>query len=260
MNPNLTFSLIQSDLFWENKSENLRQFTQKINSLPQGQNIVILPETFNTGFSTNTQNIIEHVDSITFQWMKEISQKNKIILIGSYFVEEHGKNFNRLIWMQPNGQYGFYNKRHLFSFGGEHQNFSAGEKKFIAQVNGWKINTIICYDLRFPTWIRQSKQDPYDVLLCIANWPSKRSDAWRTLLRARAIENQCYVIAVNRIGIDGNGLHYQGNSCVIDPLGKTLFESEDEEIIKTISLDKNYLQDVRAQFQFLQDADDFAIF
>ncbi len=258
MNSNLNFTLIQSDLHWEDKEKNLIQFKEKIQSLQGDKQIVLLPETFNTGFCMKNT-LAESMQDKTFQWMKRIAKDNRIILCGSFFVEDNNQFFNRLIWMQPNGQFGFYDKRHLFSYSKENEHFAPGDKKFFAQVNGWKINTIICYDLRFPVWIRQTPNDKYDVLVCIANWPSKRSHAWRTLLQARAIENQCYVVAVNRVGTDGNNIEYQGNSCVIGPLGEIIYESVHEQTIQTISLDKNYLQGVRKQFQFLADADDFAI-
>ncbi|HMN32521.1 MAG TPA: nitrilase family protein [Chitinophagaceae bacterium] len=258
MNSTLYFTLIQSDLHWENKKENRNQFQEKIQSISGNKQIVILPETFNTGFSMNNA-LSEPMNSETLQWMTSTSKENRVILCGSFFVQENNQFFNRLVWMQPNGQFGFYDKRHLFSFSKENESYSPGDKKFFAQVNGWKISTIICYDLRFPVWIRQTQNERYDVLVCIANWPAKRSHAWRTLLQARAIENQCYVVAVNRVGTDGNGLDYQGNSCVIGPLGEIIFDASNEETIHTLPLDKGYLESIRSQFQFLNDADDFAI-
>ncbi|WP_262915541.1 nitrilase-related carbon-nitrogen hydrolase [Niabella ginsengisoli] len=169
--------------------------------------------------------------------------------------------------MLPNGQYGVYNKRHLFAYAGENEFYAAGEKRLIASVKDWKINLQVCYDLRFPVWARQGPQIPgenwhglYDVLIYVANWPERRSHAWKTLLQARAIENQCYVIGVNRVGNDGNGIYYSGDSMVIDPLGEVLYHKKDEEDIFTITLDKKYLSAVREKFPFWKDGDEFKIF
>jgi predicted amidohydrolase len=177
-------------------------------------------------------------------------------------IEENGKYYNRLIWMLPNGQYGFYDKRHLFAYGEEDQHYSAGNKRLIASVKGWKINLQVCYDLRFPVWARQKAEEgkaEYDLLIYVANWPERRSHAWKTLLCARAIENQCYVIGVNRVGDDAKNIHYSGNSLVIDPMGQVLYHMADEEDINTITLSKEKLEEVRTKFPFLNDADDFTI-
>ena len=176
-------------------------------------------------------------------------------------IKEEEQYFNRLIWMLPNGQFGHYDKRHLFAYAGEDQHYTAGSKRLIASVNGWKINLQVCYDLRFPVWARQQFNEgfEYDVLIYVANWPHKRSTAWKTLLQARAIENQCYVIGVNRIGDDGNGIYHSGNSMVIDPLGEVLYHKQDKEDMLTINLDKTHLQTVREKFPFWKDADEFTI-
>jgi len=195
----------------------------------------------------------------SLQWMKEIAATKKIILTGSLMIQEDNHYYNRLIWMQPDGQFGYYDKRHLFSYGGEDKDFTPGSKRFIAQVKGWKICTMICYDLRFPIWNRMNKEDEYDVLVVIANWPNKRMTAWQTLLRARAIENQSYVIGVNRVGEDGNGLIYNGGSCVIDPLGEILYEKLNDEDTFSITLNKDDLLKVRNNFPFQKDKDEFII-
>ena len=165
--------------------------------------------------------------------------------------------------MLPNGQYGTYDKRHRFAFAGEDQHYTAGTERFIASVNGWKINLQVCYDLRFPVWARQQfdeeKNFEYDALIYVANWPERRSHAWKTLLQARAIENQCYVIGVNRVGDDGNGIYHSGDSMVVDPLGEVLYHKKDEEDVFTITLNKENLQTVREKFQFWRDADEFTI-
>ena len=209
-------------------------------------------------------------------WMKRIASEKKIIVTGSLMIEEDGKYFNRLIWMLPNGQYGQYDKRHLFAYAEEDKHYKAGNQRLIASVSGWKINLMVCYDLRFPVWSRQqsslqeSEQTPvppgevgrgpeYDVLIYVANWPERRSIAWKTLLVARAIENQSYVIGVNRVGEDGHNIYHSGNSMVVDPLGEILYHKADEEDIFTISLEKEYLQKVREKLPFWRDADRFLI-
>ena len=208
-NPSLTVTLIQTNLFWEDKKANLEMLQQKIESIPEKTELVILPEMFSTGFSMNAGALAETMDGQTVNWMKDIAAKNKIILTGSVIIEDGGKYYNRLIWMLPSGDYGIYNKRHLFAYAKEDIHYSAGNKKLIASVNGWKINLQVCYDLRFPVWARQTAgagETKYDILINVANWPEKRSHAWKTLLAARAIENQCYVIGVNRVGEDGNNI------------------------------------------------------
>ncbi|MBK7588253.1 MAG: amidohydrolase [Bacteroidetes bacterium] len=259
MNTTLTFTLLQSHLHWEDKEANMKMFAEKLQQLEGKHEIVVLPEMFTTGFSMNPSALAEPMNGTTIQWMTQLAARHKIILTGSIMIAEVEHYYNRLIWMQPNGEYGYYDKRHLFSYGGEDKAFSPGDKKLIAQVKGWKICTQICYDLRFPVWSRQHKENPYDVLLYVANWPEKRIHAWKTLLQARAIENQCYVVAVNRIGVDGKGLHYNGESCVVNPLGEVQYCPLNEDGQLTVSLDKNELNAIRDQFPFLKDADDFVI-
>ena len=176
-------------------------------------------------------------------------------------MEKDGNYFNRLIWMLPNGQYGHYDKRHRFAFAGEDEKYTAGTKRLIASAKGWKINLLVCYDLRFPVWSRQQTgpTPEYDLLIYVANWPERRSIAWKTLLAARAIENQCYVIGVNRVGHDGNNIYHSGDSMVVDPLGEILYYKKDEEDIFTITLDKTHLQTVREKLPFWKDSDRFRI-
>ncbi|HSN09052.1 MAG TPA: nitrilase family protein, partial [Hanamia sp.] len=219
----LTITLIQSNLFWEDKKANLEMFQQKIENIKEKTEIVILPEMFSTGFSMKAEILAEKMDGETVRWMKNIAAEKKIILTGSVIIVEDEKYYNRLIWMLPNGEYGIYNKRHLFAYADEHAHYAPGNKKLIASVKGWKINLQVCYDLRFPVWARQlpgGPEDKYDLLINVANWPEKRSLAWETLLRARAIENQCFVAGVNRVGEDGNKIQYNGGSTIIDPLGE----------------------------------------
>jgi predicted amidohydrolase len=265
----LTVTTIQSNLQWEDKEANLSMFENKIASLEERTEIVVLPEMFSTGFSMNPQQLAETMDGETMQWMKRVAAENNIILTGSIIIEEGGNYFNRLIWMLPNVQYGYYDKRHRFAFAGEDEQYTAGTKRLIASVKGWKINLLVCYDLRFPVWSRQSPpfgeergpggEAEYDVLIYVANWPERRSIAWKTLLAARAIENQCYVIGVNRVGNDGNNIYHSGDSMIVDPLGEILYHTSDEEDIFTIVLDKTHLQNVREKFPFWKDADRFKI-
>ncbi|MBS1919879.1 MAG: amidohydrolase [Bacteroidetes bacterium] len=263
----LAITTIQSNLHWENKAANLALFEKKIRSIQENMEIVVLPEMFSTGFSMSPQLLAETMKGETVQWMKDTAAENNIILTGSVIIEENDNYFNRLIWMLPNGQYGYYDKRHRFAYAGEDEKYTAGTKRLIASVKGWKINVQVCYDLRFPVWSRQASLLPeegqtgpeYDVLIYVANWPEQRSIAWKTLLVARAIENQCYVVGVNRVGNDGHNIYHSGDSMIVDPLGEILYHCNDEEDIFTIALDKTHLENVREKFPFWKDADRFTI-
>lgn len=282
----LTVSIIQSELHWENKAANRAMFEKKIFSIEERTEVVVLPEMFSTGFSMNAEKLAEDMDGETVQWMKRIAAEKNIILTGSIIIKDSGQGgtndtgqteadrpgaglryYNRLIWMQPNGQFGYYDKRHLFAYAGEDKQYSAGNKRLIASVKGWKINLQICYDLRFPVWScqnpvsqKEAANGPeYDVLIYVANWPERRNIAWKTLLAARAIENQCYVIGVNRVGTDGNNIYYSGDSMIVDPLGEVLYYMKDAEDIFTMTLDKSHLESVREKFPFWKDGDRFFI-
>ena len=274
----LNVTIVQSNLRWEDKEANLAMFEQKIGSSKDKMEIVVLPEMFNTGFSMKPGQLAETMEGPTLEWMKRISSEKKIILTGSLIIEDDGAYFNRLIWMLPNGQHGYYDKRHLFAFAGEDEHYTGGNKRLIASVKGWKINLQVCYDLRFPVWARQSvqlaslpeggfeksaaatDQEPeYDVLIYVANWPEKRNHAWKTLLQARAIENQCYVVGVNRVGNDGNDIYYSGDSMIVDPLGQVIHSSTNEEEVFTYILTLDRLNEVRSRYPFLKDADPFII-
>ncbi len=258
----LTFSLVQTQLYWEDKTANLAMLREKIAGITAKTEVVVLPEMFSTGFSMQPGKLAEPMGGETLAWMKELAASKKIILTGSVIIEEAGHYYNRLLWVLPNAIVGQYDKRHRFAFAGEDEQYTAGNKRLIAQVKGWKINLQVCYDLRFPVWARQQANDPepeYDVLVYVANWPERRSHAWKTLLVARAIENQCYVIGVNRVGNDGNGIYHSGDSMVIDPLGEVLYHNTHVEDIFTITLDKEKLDEVRCRFPFWKDADHFSI-
>lgn len=270
----LTVTTIQTNLFWEEKSANLHMLENKIAAIEERTELVVLPEMFSTGFSMKPSELAEDMEGETMAWMKRVSRENGIVLTGSFIATENAGYYNRLVWMLPNGQYGYYDKRHLFGYAGEDKHYQAGNKRLIASVNGWKINLQVCYDLRFPVWARNRVLDPdqnragapasttspeYDLLVYVANWPERRSHAWKTLLCARAIENQCYVIGVNRVGSDGNNIYHSGNSLVIDPLGQVLYHMADQEDVSTITLQKEKLEEVREKFPFWKDADSFTI-
>ena len=262
----LTFTIIQTKLHWEDKRANLQMLEEKINSIGQKTEIVVLPEMFSTGFSMKPETLAENMDGETVSWMKRISAQKKIILTGSVIIKENHNYYNRLIWMLPNGQMGLYDKRHLFAYANEHDHYTGGSKRLIASVKGWKINLLICYDLRFPVWARQSgtastqnQGYEYDALIYVANWPERRIDMWKTLLKARAIENQCYCIGVNRVGEDGNSIYYSGNSMVINPLGEEMFNKADDEDVYTFTLYKQELEHIREKMPFLKDGDPFVI-
>jgi len=250
---------IQSSIHWEDKEANLQMFEEKIFSISQPTEIVVLPEMFSTGFSMQPKKLAEPMDGETVEWMKRIAAKKKIILTGSVIIEEDRNFYNRLVWVLPNGQIGYYDKRHLFAYGDEDQHYTAGKKRLIASVKGWKINLMVCYDLRFPVWSRQQGDFEYDVLIYVANWPERRVLAWTSLLRARAIENQSYVIGVNRTGDDGNKIPYTGESMAVDPMGEILYHKNDEEDVFTVTLDKSHLEKTREKFPFWKDADRFKI-
>lgn len=260
----LSITLIQTNLYWEDKQANLTMLEQKINSMQEPTHIAVLPEMFSTGFSMKPDLLAEDMNGDTVSWMKRVAAENKIILTGSVMIKEGDHFYNRLIWMLPNGQCAWYDKRHLFGYAGEHEHYTAGNKRLNASVNGWKINLQICYDLRFPVWARQAagqneKEAEYDILIYVANWPERRIHAWRTLLQARAIENQCYVIGVNRVGNDGHQIHHTGNSMVVDPMGEVLYEKAEVEDIFTVSFSKEALEEVRNKLPFLKDRDGFMI-
>jgi len=266
----ITISLIQASLAWEDKAVNLHYFSEKIAALSGKTQLVILPEMFSTGFSMAPTRLAETMNGDTVAWMKQQAQQHRIILTGSIIIEDGADDsgtpryYNRLLWVLPNGQTGHYDKRHRFAYAGEDEHYQAGNRRFIASVNGWRINLLICYDLRFPVWARQNATDAniageYDLLVYVANWPERRSHAWKTLLQARAIENQCYVAGVNRVGDDGNGIAHSGDSMVIDPLGQVLATAGNVENSITLTLRKEELVDLRNKFPFWKDADSFLL-
>ena len=256
---NLHISLIQTDLFWEDKFRNLEMLGKKIAATETASQIVVLPEMFTTGFSMQPKLFAETMEGPTIEWMVEQAALHKIIITGSIIIEEDNKFYNRLLWVLPNGQVAYYNKRHLFAYAGEDKEYTPGNKRFIAQVNGWKICLQICYDLRFPVWARKQTPDEYDLLLYVANWPERRNHAWKTLLCARAIENQTYVVGVNRVGKDGHQINHSGDSMIVDPMGQVLYYKADDEDTVYMELEKSVVLEAREKFPFGRDADSFSI-
>jgi omega-amidase len=260
----LTITTIQTGVQWEDKSANLKRLEERILAIPEPTELVVLPEMFSTGFSMRPQALAESMDGPTLAWMQEMAARKKIILTGSIIIEEEGNYYNRLIWMLPNGQHGSYDKRHRFAYAGEHEQYTAGHKRLIASVKGWRVLLLVCYDLRFPVWSRQTRlpdatELEYDLLLYVANWPESRSNAWKTLLQARAIENQCFVAGVNRIGDDGNKVYHSGDTMIIGPLGEILYSAGANDEAFTLTLRKDDLVRVRERFPFWKDADQFSI-
>jgi len=255
---NLKITVFQGYLFWENVDKNLQNITLRLSGIREKTDLIILPEMFNTGFTMNAETLAEPMNGKTMQWMKETAQKYDCVVTGSLIIGHKGKYYNRLIWMRADGSYECYDKRHLFALGKEHKTYTAGTKRLIVELKGWKICPIICYDLRFPVWLR-NKDAVYDLMLVVANWPEKRSLHWRTLIPARAVENQCYIIAVNRVGHDGNEIYHSGDSMCIDPNGNVVYYKRDEEDVYTFTINPEELIKVRRQLPFLADADDFEI-
>lgn len=262
MNP-LRLALIQTDLHWEDKEKNLQLLEEKVRAVPAGTHITVLPEMFTTGFSMRPEALAEEMDGPSVAWMKRLAAEKRTVLTGSLIIREGGRYFNRLVWMLPNGQMGIYDKRHLFNHAGEGEHYTPGTQRFIASVNGWRILVNICYDLRFPVWSRQQygaqMEYEYDAIIYTANWPERRSLAWRTLLQARAIENQCYVAGVNRVGTDGNGLYHRGDTMAADPLGEVLYHQADAEDTAIVTFDPVHLRAIRQKLAFNEDADRFEI-
>lgn len=256
MKDDLKIALIQADLVWENPEQNRLNFSEKIKNIKESVGIIILPEMFTSGFTMNADVVAETMDGTTISWMKDLAQKIQTAIVGSIVITEDGKYFNRLLFVEPSGKLSYYDKRHTFTLAGEHEVYTAGESKLILDYKGWKICPLICYDLRFPVWARNTND--YDVLLYVANWPVPRIDAWDTLLKARAIENMSYCIGVNRIGVDGINVKYCGSSACFDILGKKISEIPlNQEVTEVVTLSKNHIRKYRNALKFLDDKDDF---
>lgn len=254
----LKITTFQAYLFWENIEKNLQNLGLRLSSIREKTDLIVLPEMFSTGFSMNPEKIAEEMNGRTMKWMLEQAKKFRSVVTGSMIIKENNKYYNRLIWMRPDGSFEHYDKRHLFGLSEEDQHYTAGTQKLFVELNGWKICPVICYDLRFPVWLRNVNEE-YDMLLIVANWPERRSLHWRTLIPARAIENQSFVVAVNRVGHDGNEIYHSGDSMCIDPLGKVVYYKPNDEDLYTFSINKEDLTHARTLFPFLKDADSFKI-
>lgn len=251
-------AIIQYDIFWEEKQSNVNLLERLVAPLYHKTDLIVLPEMFNTGFSMNPDRLGESPDSETFRWMKNQSDAGNFAICGSYIVEEHGLAFNRFVFVAPETEMISYDKRHLFNMGNENKYFTKGRKRVIFSYKGFRILPIICYDLRFPVWSRN--RNDYDLLVCVANWPESRREVWNTLLKARAIENQCFVAGANRIGIDGTGLKYCGDSVILNPRGEIMGKNEyDAECVITTDLSISELSEFRVKFPVWKDADDFTL-
>ncbi|MDC6404441.1 MULTISPECIES: amidohydrolase [Maribacter] len=255
MKNELRITLIQSPIIWEQPALNRNSFAAKIDTI-NGVDLIVLPEMFTTGFTMSPENLDVEEGGITVNWMKEMAKKTKAAIVGSIVYTENGLHYNRLFFVTPKGEVWQYDKRHTFTLAGENEKYQAGKQHLIINYKGFKLNFMICYDLRFPVWSRNTLD--YDVLLYVANWPKPRIEAWDTLLKARAIENMSYCIGVNRIGSDEKGLEYVGHSAAYDALGQQLVFSEKEEILQ-VTIDKRHISKTRDNLKFLQDRDMFRL-
>lgn len=258
----LTVSLIQADLHWEEVDANLAMFEELIWSIDQ-TDLIVLPEMFTTGFTMQAEKLSEPPGGKTFKWMRQMATQKKAAVTGSYIVRDGGNYYNRLYFVHPDGTAEHYDKRHLFNLAYEGQTFTAGTERVIVEYKGWNIHPMVCYDLRFPVWARSRKSESdafeYDLVLYVANWPDTRVRAWDTLLSARAIENQAYCAGVNRVGDDGMDKHYNGHTAAYAPKGEQLAFAADDEAVLTVTLSAEELQAYRRDFPFQQDMDDFSI-
>lgn len=258
METNLKVTIIQSELVWENAEANRTQFSKKMETITEETHLIILPEMITTGFSMNAEKLAEPNDGPTLNWMISEAKKNNCAITGSVIIEENQNFYNRLFFVYPNGEYKKYDKKHTFTFAKENETFTAGNERIIVEYRGWKICPLVCYDLRFPVWSRNTVE--YDAVIYVANWPKIRTVAWDSLLKARAIENMAYCIGVNRVGKDGKDIDYSGHSAVYDVLGKQISTFNYEaEFIETITLQKDHITTNRSKFRFLNDRDEFIL-
>lgn len=256
----LRITPVQASLSWESADQNLSHFTKLLSSVRKGStDLILLPEMFTTGFTMNARAVAEKMDGKTVAWMHQMAIEKNAVICGSVVIEERGKYYNRMIWVQPDGRILHYDKRHLFRMAKEHLTYSPGKKKLIVELKGWRVCPLVCYDLRFPVWSRNTGD--YDLLLYVANWPERRRFAWSQLLIARAIENQCYVAGLNRVGVDGKEITYTGDSVVLDPFGEKISNLKPSKTqIETVKLDPKVLLNARKNFPVMMDSDRFRIF
>ncbi len=260
---NLSITIIQSELRWRNPQENLQTFDNLFEQIASETDLVVLPEMFTTGFTMQPEGLSETMDGQAIGWMRSRARKLSAAIVGSFIVEENNRYLNRLVFMKPDGEMQYYDKKHLFRLAGEDEKYQPGDKKVIIHYKGWKILPLICYDLRFPVWSCNrivEGQIEYDLMVLVANWPQVRNYAWKTLLTARAIENQAFVAGVNRIGIDENGKVYSGDSLVADPWGAhILIAPPSQTSVQSVVISMQELQKIRSNFPFHRDWDNFTI-
>ena len=254
----LRLTLVQTDIVWEDTDRNIQRFSKIVDDLTGKTDLVVLPEMFSTGFSMNSENLAEEMQGRTVAWMQEVSAKSDMAIMGSIIIKDKDLFFNRLLFVSPDNRTGFYDKRHLFRMGEEDKYFHHGNVRKIFSLGDWRICPQICYDLRFPVWSRN--RNDYDLLVYVANWPESRREVWKALLKARAIENQSYVVGVNRVGIDGRNLDYAGDSMLISPKGEEISNiPSHEEAVETYTISLDELKAFRQKFPVHLDADDFKI-
>jgi predicted amidohydrolase len=253
----LSITLLQADLHWEDPEANRRELGMLIASAAENSDLILLPETFTTGFTMNAAAMAEAPHGPTEKWLLQQATQLSVDICGSLIVEQDGNRYNRLLWASASGEVHSYDKRHLFRMGGEFEKYTHGRERLIVDLNGWRVCPMICYDLRFPVWSRN--RGDYDLLLYVANWPESRMSAWDTLLPARAVENLCYVAGVNRTGKDGNGVACGGSSIITDYLGTQLAVADDQPAILRADLSMDKLLRYREKFPAWKDTDQFEI-
>lgn len=260
---NLKIALIQTHLLWHDKTANLDHFNSELNKVNERVDLIVLPEMFTTGFSMDAPALYETMDGTSVVWMTSMAKVKEAVIMGSMIIKENNQFYNRLIAAYPSGSIYTYDKRHLFRMAHEDQSFTQGEQNIILNINGWKVRPLVCYDLRFPVWsrnkyVKESGWD-YDVAVYVANWPAARTVAWKALAIARAIENQSYVVALNRVGIDGKGHKYNGDSQVINSYGEVICHLDDHEYVQIVTLEREVLEKHRKDFPVGLDADGFEL-
>lgn len=255
----LTLSFIQADLHWHDAAANRVAFDQQLAQLVGPTDLIVLPEMFSTGFSMAAPALAEPMSGPTVAWLRAQAAAHQAVVTGSVIIEENGAYYNRLLWVRPDGTLSHYDKRHLFTLAGEQRVYAPGRTRLVEDWRGWRICPLVCYDLRFPVWSRNRPAAPYDLLLYVANWPAVRRTAWMTLLRARALENVAYTLGVNRVGRDGLGHDYAGDSALIDAQGNYLVEAGDQAGVFTYTLRQDELNGFRARFAALNDGDAFEL-
>jgi omega-amidase len=257
--PDLTVSFVQTALHWHDAAANRTHFDQLLNGLAQPTDLLVLPEMFTTGFSMEAAGQAETMQGETVAWLRATAARHNAVVTGSVIITENDGYYNRLLWVRPDGSLNYYDKRHLFTLAGEQHTYTPGSTRLLEEWRGWRICPLVCYDLRFPVWSRNQPVEPYDLVLYVANWPAVRRTAWMTLLRARAIENVACALGVNRVGHDGPGHEYSGDSALLDAQGNYLVEAHSQNGVFTHTLRRADLDTFRARFAALQDGDAFEL-